>query len=75
MFRVVLLCASVMAADRRQQKRGRQPDRRYADRRQAHQFRATVDELLARGEIEIVETMWGREFRRLPGTTEPEKPT
>jgi len=52
----------------------REPERRYADRRQAWTFRAVVDELLARGEIEIVETMWGREFRRIPAPGEPESP-
>jgi hypothetical protein len=59
-----------MGVDRRKRKVQRTPERRYADRRQAHTFRAVVDELLARGEIEIVETMWGREFRRLPGPEE-----
>jgi hypothetical protein len=47
-------------------KRGtRNPERRYADRRQSLAFRALVDELLERGEIEIVETLWGRELRRV----------
>ena len=62
-----------MGADRRIRKVKREPERRYADRRQAHTFRAVVDELLARGEIEIVETMWGREFRRIPGVDEEEQ--
>jgi len=56
-----------MAAERRTRNRGREPERRYADRRQAIAFRAIVSELLGRGEIEIVETLWGREFRRLKG--------
>ena len=60
--------------ERRQRRSRRVPERRYADRRQAHAFRAVVDELLARGEIEIVETMWGREFRRIADPPDPEPP-
>jgi hypothetical protein len=63
-----------MGADRRTRKTKRTPERRYADRRQAHTFRAVVNELLERGEIEIVETMWGREFRRLPASNQVDEP-
>ena len=62
------------APERRTRSMPREPERRYADRRQAWTFRAVVDELLARGEIEIVETMWGREFRRIPAPGEQESP-
>jgi hypothetical protein len=62
-----------MAPDRRTRSTRREPERRYADRRQAHNFRALVEELLARGEIEIVETIWGREFRRIAAPDETEK--
>ena len=64
-----------MAAERRVNREAREPDRRYADRRQAKALRAIVEELVIRGEIEVVDTAWGREFRRLrnPGgpPTEP----
>jgi hypothetical protein len=63
-----------MGADRRIRKIKRTPERRYADRRQAHTFRAVVNELLERGEIEIVETIWGREFRRLPAPNQIRDP-
>jgi hypothetical protein len=54
-----------MPADRRISKQKREPNRRYADRRQAKALRAIVEELVQRGEIEVVDTVWGREFRRL----------
>jgi hypothetical protein len=54
-----------MSADRRVTRSRRDPERRYADRRQSPAFRALVDDLLQRGEIEIVETLWGRELRRV----------
>jgi len=59
-----------MTRERRTRNARREPERRYADRRQAKTFRAVVDELVARGEIEIVETIWGREFRRISGAGE-----
>jgi hypothetical protein len=63
-----------MSSERRRRKSPRDPERRYADRRQSPAFRALVDDLLARGEIQIVETLWGRELRRVEHRTESGKP-
>jgi hypothetical protein len=60
-----------VAPDRRARRTKRTPERRYADRRQSPAFRALVAELLKKGEIEIVETLWGRELRRIERPHEP----
>jgi hypothetical protein len=60
-----------MPRERRSQRKPRDPDRRYGDRRLALGFRKLVEGLVEKGEIEVVETMWGREFHPKPPATPP----
>lgn len=55
-----------MPRERRRVRQTRDPDRRYGDRRLARGFRALVERLVERDEIEVVDSMWGREFRPKP---------
>ena len=52
-----------MPTERRRKREPRDPDRRYGDRRLAKGFRTLVEGLEAKGEIEVVDSPWGREFR------------
>ncbi len=53
-----------MEIERRRKREPREPDRRGGDRRLAKGFRSLVDGLVEKGEIEVVDSLWGREFRR-----------
>lgn len=52
-----------MPKERRRKRESREPDRRYGDRRLAKGFRDLVEGLVEKGEIEVVDSPWGREFR------------
>ena len=58
---------------RRRRREPREPDRRYGDRRLAKGARALIDSLVEKGEIEVVDTLWGREFRP-PESPAPKTP-
>ncbi len=51
------------ASERRRKRESREPDRRYGDRRLAKGFRTLVEGLVEKGEIEVVDSPWGREFK------------
>jgi hypothetical protein len=53
--------------ERRRKREPRNPDRRYGDRRLAKGFRTLVDGLVEKGEIEVVDSPWGREFKPARG--------
>ena len=52
-----------MSSERRSKRESRDPDRRYGDRRLAKGFRTLVEDLVEKGEIEVVDSPWGREFK------------
>jgi hypothetical protein len=58
---------------RRRQREPRQPDRRYGDRRLAKGFRTLIEDLVEKGEIEVVDSPWGREFKA-PEGPDPKTP-
>ena len=62
-----------MARERRRIREPREPDRRYGDRRLALGFRTLVEGLVEKGEVEVVDSVWGREFRE-KAPPEPEQP-
>jgi len=52
-----------MPRERRRKREARDPDRRYGDRRLAKGFRSLVEDLVEKGEVEVVDSPWGREFK------------
>lgn len=52
-----------MESERRRKRKPREPERRYGDRRLAKGFRTLVEELVEKGQIEVVDSPWGREFK------------
>jgi hypothetical protein len=60
-----------MARERRRGRQPHEPDRRYGDRRLALGFRTLVEGLVEKGEVEVVDSPWGREFVPKP-PDEPE---
>jgi hypothetical protein len=66
-----------MQIERRRNQEPHRPDRRIGDRRLAKGFRTLVEGLVEKGEIEVVDSPWGREFRP-PETLQakpPEEPS
>lgn len=65
-----------MARERRRVRKPHEPDRRYGDRRLAAGFRTLVEGLVEKGEVEVVDSLWGREFVPKPpagaGPREPD---
>ena len=55
-----------MPRERRSQRKARDPDRRIGDRRLALGFRKLVEGLVEKGEVEVVDSLWGREFHPKP---------
>ena len=60
-----------MPRERRSERKPRDPDRRVGDRRLARGFRKLVEGLVEKGEVEVVDSMWGREFRPKPAGPPP----
>jgi hypothetical protein len=64
-----------MARERRRVRKPHEPDRRYGDRRLAAGFRTLVDGLVEKGEVEVVDSLWGREFvTKPPDEADPRDP-
>jgi hypothetical protein len=64
-----------MARERRRVRKPHEPDRRYGDRRLALGFRTLVEGLVEKGEVEVVDSLWGREFvPKPPDEPEPAEP-
>ncbi|MEP7105195.1 MAG: hypothetical protein ABI838_05055 [Chloroflexota bacterium] len=55
-----------MPRERRSERKRRDPDRRVGDRRLALGFRKLVEGLVEKGEVDVVDSMWGREFHPKP---------
>jgi len=60
-----------LTRERRRKREPHEPDRRFGDRRLASGFRALVEGLVEKGEIEVVDSLWGREFRPPEPPAEP----